>query len=47
MRLLIAAGADVNFIDSRGCTPLGYAIDEKDLEKVRVLLDSKADPRRS
>jgi ankyrin repeat protein len=44
LRLLIAAGVDVNAIDYDGDTALQYAVRQKNTENVRCLLESSADP---
>lgn len=44
IRSLLARGADVNALDERGWTPLGYAAKSGQEEAARVLLASGADP---
>jgi len=44
VRILIEAGANVNWIFGRGGTPLGHAVFERYLDKVKLLLDANADP---
>lgn len=45
MNALIKGGADVNYhLSESGTTPLMYAIQRNDLEKVKYLLDHGADP---
>ena len=41
---LLDAGADVNFIDAKGDTPLSTAIETDNYEMVKLLLEKKADP---
>ncbi len=44
IRLLVVSGIDVNIRNSRGTTPLYEAIESKNPEAVRTLLDLGADP---
>ncbi|XP_049839314.1 serine/threonine-protein phosphatase 6 regulatory ankyrin repeat subunit B-like isoform X2 [Schistocerca gregaria] len=44
VRLLIDAGADVNFKDDFGCTPLHRALEHGHCEVLEVLLDAGGDP---
>ena len=44
VKVLIAAGADVNWTDTNGWTPLTYAVHGKNEELVRLLIDAGADP---
>ncbi|XP_049803906.1 serine/threonine-protein phosphatase 6 regulatory ankyrin repeat subunit B-like [Schistocerca nitens] len=44
VRLLIDAGADVNFKDDYGCTPLHRALEHGHFEVFEVLLDAGGDP---
>lgn len=43
-KLLIAAGADVNFTDLTGRTPLHWASDNNNYEFVKLLLEKRANP---
>jgi ankyrin repeat protein len=42
LKMLIAAGADVNVVNKQGLTPLLVAAQSGTPEKVRMLLDAKA-----
>uniref|UniRef100_A0A6I8NIB5 Ankyrin repeat domain 22 n=1 Tax=Ornithorhynchus anatinus TaxID=9258 RepID=A0A6I8NIB5_ORNAN len=44
VKLLLRAGADVNAVDSAGCTALHYACEMKNQNIVPLLLDAQADP---
>ncbi|XP_049942557.1 serine/threonine-protein phosphatase 6 regulatory ankyrin repeat subunit C-like [Schistocerca serialis cubense] len=44
VKLLIDAGADVNFKDDYGCTPLHRALESGHYEVLEVLLDAGGDP---
>lgn len=45
VRLLIQAGAEVNVSDGDGRTPLVLAVEQNDLDNVRLLLQKGADPK--
>ncbi len=44
VKVLIEASAEVNWEDTKGCTPLTYAVCSGNVEIVRLLIDAGADP---
>lgn len=43
VRVLIAAGANVDIVDNKGCAPLAHAMQKGDIDLMKILLDGGAD----